>query len=125
MTNDVDQLSNVSPYLSSDRVVVGNSASRPFTHTGSLSHTSSSGSLVLNDVLVVPFITTNLISISKLTSDNQCLVIYLFIFLFWIYYIGPSRTGSLKHDLFVLNHAHCALLTSLHDTSLHAPFDIW
>lgn len=54
------------PYTSTDKVIVGNGSSIPITHMGPCSPTPS---LTLNDVLVVPQITKNMLSISKLTSD--------------------------------------------------------
>ncbi|KAJ0024672.1 hypothetical protein Pint_08490 [Pistacia integerrima] len=66
MTNDDTQLDKSDTYIGKDRVIVGNGASLPISHTGTLSPTSS---LTLKDVLVVPALTKNLISINKLTSD--------------------------------------------------------
>ena len=53
-------------YTGKDCVIVGNGASLPITHTGTI---SPSPDLKLLDVLVVPHITKNLLSISKLTND--------------------------------------------------------
>ena len=66
MTLNFSHLDRASNYTSNDRVVVGNGASLPITHIGTISPTSS---LELLDVLVVPRLTKNLLSISKLTSD--------------------------------------------------------
>ncbi|KAF5462652.1 hypothetical protein F2P56_018640 [Juglans regia] len=66
MTSDVSQLDKVEPYTGTDRVIVGNGSSLPITHMGSCSPTPS---LTLNDVLVVPNLTKNLLSVSKLTND--------------------------------------------------------
>ncbi|KAJ0009702.1 hypothetical protein Pint_33473 [Pistacia integerrima] len=66
MTPDPSQLDKVEPYHGKDCVVVGNGASLPITHTGTLSPSSN---FQLLDVLVVPRLTKNLLSISKLTSD--------------------------------------------------------
>ncbi|KAJ0049526.1 hypothetical protein Pint_15730 [Pistacia integerrima] len=66
MTNDATQLDKSNTYTDKDRVIVGNGASLPISHTGTLSPTFS---LTLKDVLVVPGLTKNMISISKLTSD--------------------------------------------------------
>ncbi|KAJ0043956.1 hypothetical protein Pint_18655 [Pistacia integerrima] len=66
MTSNVSQLDKVEPYTSKDRVIIGNGSSLPITHMGSCSPTPT---LQLNDVLVVPNLTKNLLSVSKLTND--------------------------------------------------------
>ena len=66
MTPNLSHLDQASNYTGKDRVVVGNGASLPITHTSTISHTPS---LELLDVLVVPRLTKNLLSISKLTPD--------------------------------------------------------
>ena len=70
----------VEPYRGKDCVIVGNGAFLPITHTSTLSHSSN---FQLLDVLVVPCLTKNLLSISKLTSN-----------------FPPSVTFS--HDTFVV-----------------------
>ncbi|RVW98312.1 Retrovirus-related Pol polyprotein from transposon RE1 [Vitis vinifera] len=66
MTPDPSQLDKVEPYHGKDCVIVGNGASLPITHTSTL---SSFSNFQLLDVLVVPRLIKNLLSISKLTSD--------------------------------------------------------
>ncbi|KAJ0112238.1 hypothetical protein Patl1_03083 [Pistacia atlantica] len=66
MTNFAAQLDKFDTYTSKDRVIVDNGASLPISHTGILSPTFS---LTLKDVLIVPGLTKNMISISKLTFD--------------------------------------------------------
>ena len=67
MSNDASQLDKVEqPYTGKEKVVVGNGSSLPITHIGSCSPTPT---LKLNDVLVVPDLTKNLLSVSKLTKD--------------------------------------------------------
>ena len=53
--------------------MVGNGASLPITHTGTLSPSSN---FKLLDVLIVPRLTKNLLSISKLTSDFPLSVLF-------------------------------------------------
>jgi hypothetical protein len=65
MIFDVSQLDKMEPYTGKNKVTVGNGSSLPITHMGSYSSTSS---FKLNDVLVVPNLTKNLLSISKLTN---------------------------------------------------------
>ena len=59
-------LDHSTSYMGKDCVIVGNGASLPITHTSKL---SPSPDLQLLDVLVVPHLTKNLLSISKLTND--------------------------------------------------------
>ena len=66
MTPDLSHLDQASNYTSKDHVVVRNGASLPITHTSTISSTLS---LELLDVLVVPRLTKNLLSISKLTFN--------------------------------------------------------
>ena len=66
MTPDPSQLDKIELYNGKECVVVGNGASLPISHTGIV---SPSPDFKLLDVLVVPHLTKNLLSISKLTSD--------------------------------------------------------
>ena len=66
MTLDLSHLDQASNYTGKDRAVVRNGASLPITHTGTISHIQF---LELLDVLVVPRLMKNVLSISKLTSD--------------------------------------------------------
>lgn len=68
---DKGKLIRFSPYKGPDLVIVGNGASLPITHigTGSVGHKNE---LTLNNVLVVPQMMKNLLSVSQLTKDNPC-----------------------------------------------------
>ena len=77
MTNNAIALDNATPYSGNDGVIVGNGESLPTTHTGSISALNSFNSLSLRDILVVPELTKNLISISSLTLDLNCRVIFV------------------------------------------------
>uniref|UniRef100_A0A0D3AZ04 Uncharacterized protein n=1 Tax=Brassica oleracea var. oleracea TaxID=109376 RepID=A0A0D3AZ04_BRAOL len=50
--------------MGSDSVMVGNGEYLPITHTGATSRASTSGNLILNDVLVCPKIAKPLLSVS-------------------------------------------------------------
>ena len=78
MTPDISHLDQASNYTGKDRVVFGNGASLPITHIGTISPTPSLGLL---DVLVVPRLTKNLLSISKLTSDFSLAITFTIFFL--------------------------------------------
>ncbi|GAA0170632.1 hypothetical protein LIER_24855 [Lithospermum erythrorhizon] len=49
--------------------MIGNGALLPVSHTGK----ASISSVILHDILLVPALTKNLISIRKLCSDNECI----------------------------------------------------
>jgi hypothetical protein len=74
VTSDVNNLTSFNVNEGLDRLQVGN-GSHLFIHN--LDHCtffSSNGSLDLNDVLHLPHITKNLISISKLTKNNDVIL---------------------------------------------------
>ncbi|CAA0809131.1 Unknown protein [Striga hermonthica] len=73
ITSDASQLDDLTDYNGSDRVTVGNGDQLPITQSGSLFF---SNSFYLRDVLVVPGMTKNLLSVSKLTSDLPVHVIF-------------------------------------------------
>ena len=60
-------MTNPAPFQGSNRVFFGNGTTLPVTHTR---HTSLHGDIRLQDVLVVPKLAKNLLSVSKLTYDN-------------------------------------------------------
>ena len=74
MTPDSTALDTSEKYDGKDTVIVGNGASLPITHTGT---SQPSPNLKLLDVLLVPHLTKNLLSISKLTSDFSFRVIFI------------------------------------------------
>nr|GEU38958.1 putative zinc finger, CCHC-type [Tanacetum cinerariifolium] len=73
MTSSPDSLPNASPHIGNQTVTFGNGQTLNVSHTAS---TRFSNNIMLNDVLVVPHLTKNLLSISKLTSDNQVGVLF-------------------------------------------------
>jgi hypothetical protein len=115
------------PIVDSDKVVVGNGASLPITHTGSLSHSTSLGSISLLDVLVVPSLTKNLISISKLIADNNCSITFIGSgFTIQDLLTGAVLgTGRCKDGLYVLDRGQKAFLASLQDNNLRASLNVW
>ena len=74
MTNDPGKLCSLSPYYGPDMICVGNGAALPIKFFGSFVIPIGSRNLVLNDVLVSSALTKNLVSIRKLTADNNCVV---------------------------------------------------
>ncbi|KAM1263510.1 hypothetical protein ACFX15_027977 [Malus domestica] len=70
MTNDPHFLTSTTRYGSNDKVVVGNGETLPIAHTGNLSSKSGPFIFRLSQVLHVPAIRKNLLSIAKFTRDN-------------------------------------------------------
>ena len=69
MAGDAGMLSSTYPSFS--RIVVGNGASLPVHCAGPSTLSTSSSPLHLHDVLVSPSLIKNLVSVRKLTRDNQ------------------------------------------------------
>ena len=72
MTNQGGNLKSLRPYFGDNSIFVGNGQALPITHTGKASLKTSQGNLDLNNVLVVPKIKKNLLSVSQLIDDNSC-----------------------------------------------------
>jgi hypothetical protein len=124
MTNDVAQLDKSDTYTGKDCVVVGNGATLPISHTSILSPTSS---LTLKDVLVVPGLTKNLISISKLTSDFPFSITFTDD-RFVIHNLITGKvvaTGRRENDFYVLKRGHHSLLFVFPNNCPRASFDVW
>lgn len=71
LTSDLDNLSLHQPYSGNDRVLIGDGSGLPITHSGSLSLSLPSRNLALTDVLCVPHIHKNLISVYRLCNANK------------------------------------------------------
>jgi GAG-pre-integrase domain len=74
VTPDVNCLTSHQPYPGSDKVFIGNVSGLCISHTGTSSIPIGGGALMLNNVLCVPYLTKNLLSVSQLTKDNPVLV---------------------------------------------------
>lgn len=72
MTFDPSLLQQSTNYAGSDQVFVGDGKSIPISQIGSTKLSTTTSDLKLNNVLVVPHISKNLLSVSKLTQDNDC-----------------------------------------------------
>jgi hypothetical protein len=124
MTSDVAQLDKSDTYTGKDCVVVGNGATLPISHTSILSSTSS---LTLKDVLVMPGLTKNLISISKLTSDFPFFITFTDD-RFVIQNLVTGKvvaTGRCENDLYMLKCGHHSLLSVFPNNCPRASFDVW
>jgi hypothetical protein len=71
ITSDLDRLALHEQYHGGDSVQVGNGAGLQILNTGSCSISTNTPPLALNNVLHVPEIAKHLISVHKLTKDNN------------------------------------------------------
>lgn len=71
LTADLNNLSLKSEYQGPDQLKIGNGSVLPITHIGSSSFHFSNRSFMLNNILRVPTIAMNLLSVSKLCTDND------------------------------------------------------
>lgn len=74
VTQDLSNLSLHHPYDGTEEIVIGDGSGLPITHSGFTSLSTPSKSLSLSNVLCVPTMKKNLISISQLCSDNNLLI---------------------------------------------------
>lgn len=74
IASNLSNLSIQSQYNGGDDVLIGDGSGLKITHTGSTSLPSSTRPLVLSDVLCVPAIKKNLISVNKLCKANNVMV---------------------------------------------------
>lgn len=71
ITSDLQNLSIKHPYHGNDIVVIGNGVGLSISHTGSLSLDSPSKTFSLHDILYVPSMHKNLISVSQFCMSNN------------------------------------------------------
>ncbi|KAH9677218.1 retrovirus-related pol polyprotein from transposon RE2 [Citrus sinensis] len=78
LTNDMSNMNMAEPFTGTFKLVIGNGVGLFITHTGSavlrMKSSINHVDLKLNNILLVPKITKNLISVSKLTRDNNVVV---------------------------------------------------
>ncbi|KAK3028727.1 hypothetical protein RJ639_038618 [Escallonia herrerae] len=111
LTPDVNALNVVNEYTCNDQLHVGNGQELQITHTSNASIHSNSCKLDSRNVLFVPKIVKNLISVQRFTTDNSCF------FKFWpnhfvikdqrtkkVLMEGPSKAGiySLRQPKIVI-----------------------
>ncbi|RVX10653.1 Retrovirus-related Pol polyprotein from transposon TNT 1-94 [Vitis vinifera] len=70
LSHSAQTLSCVQPYSGTDQVTIGDGNSLPILNTGTKSFFFPSKTFSLNQVLHVPHLSTNLISVSKFCTDN-------------------------------------------------------
>jgi transposase InsO family protein len=72
LTSDLANLNvHAEEYTGTDQIRVGNGKGLPVAHIGTTSLSTPHSSLILKDVLHVPQITKNLVSVQKFTSDTN------------------------------------------------------
>ena len=124
MTLAYSTLDQSTTYTGKDCVIIGNGASLPITHTSKISH---SPDLYMLDVLVVPHLTKNILSISKLMHDFPLSITFTNNF-FTVQNRQTRRvvaTGKKDEGLYVLERGHSAFIFVLKNKSLHALYDLW
>ena len=77
VATNLSNLSMHSEYDGTDEIAVGNGNTLSITHTGSTKLSTSSKSFLLQDVLCVPQMKRNLLSVSKLCKSNNTSIEFL------------------------------------------------
>ena len=74
LTNDLNNLSISEPYEGNEKLIIGNGYGLTISRIGNTHLAVGNYKLLLKNLLFVPHITKNLLSISKLTSDNSLII---------------------------------------------------
>ncbi|KAH9785453.1 retrovirus-related pol polyprotein from transposon RE1 [Citrus sinensis] len=74
LTNDLNNLSISEPYEGNEKLIIGNGYGLTISRIGNTHLAVGNHKLLLKNLLFVPHITKNLLSISKLTSDNSLII---------------------------------------------------
>lgn len=77
VTADLSNLSLHSPYTGHDDIMIGDGSNLPITHTGSTSLKTPQNNFTLTNVLCVPSMKKNLISISQFCHSNNVSIEFL------------------------------------------------
>lgn len=75
--NDPSKILTYQPYKGHEKIFVGNGNQLHISHIGQGKLTNGYNDLKLKSVLIVPDMKKNLLSISKLTQDNDCIITFL------------------------------------------------
>ncbi|KAH9711302.1 retrovirus-related pol polyprotein from transposon RE1 [Citrus sinensis] len=74
LTNDLNNLNISEPYEGNEKLIIGNGYGLTISRIGNTHLAVGNHKLLLKNLLFVPHITKNLLSISKLTSDNSLII---------------------------------------------------
>ena len=77
VVNDLDQLSLHYPYNGPDELFMGSGEGLRITNSGTLSLNTSASMFKLADTLCVPQMTKNIISVSQLSTQQNCAIVFL------------------------------------------------
>ncbi|KAH0679283.1 hypothetical protein KY284_020368 [Solanum tuberosum] len=113
MTHNSGILTDLKHYNGLDKIIIGNRSKLHITHVGNISRSS----LKLKEVLVVPKINKNLLSVSKLAKDNCCTL--EFDETNFVVKEKKTRTllakGTKRNELYALEDNNLYGLTAAHD----------
>lgn len=76
LTSDLNNLALHQPYHGGEEVSIADGSGLPITHMGSASLSTPSKSLILNDILCVPHVNKNLLSVYRLCNANAVSVAF-------------------------------------------------
>lgn len=76
LTSDLNNLALDQPYNGGEEVSIADGSGFPITHMGSASLPTSSKNLILNDILCVPHVNKNLLSVYRLCNANPVSVAF-------------------------------------------------
>lgn len=113
LTNDLSNLNFYQPYQGNDQVMVGNGIAMPIHNSSKGLLPTPTHSFHLNHVYHVPTLTNNLISIQKLTKDNNCTVTFDDSSFFVQDWTRKRREFGLKDIIFKVSISFLLLLISL------------
>ncbi|KAH9669465.1 retrovirus-related pol polyprotein from transposon RE1 [Citrus sinensis] len=124
MVNDPGKISELKPYEGNDAIVVGNGDCLNISHIGNTSIDTGISKLYLKNVLVVPGLKNNLLSVEQLTHDNSCIIEFSSNkFVVKDYQGNILAKGTKTKGLYALDEGHhVALYLS---EGRKAPYNIW
>ncbi|KAF3772871.1 Retrovirus-related Pol polyprotein from transposon TNT 1-94 [Nymphaea thermarum] len=120
VTGETDNLSSVFPYLDKGSVVTGDGSHHTITHIGNAQISMGSSSIPLKNVLVVPSVKKNIVSVSKLIDDTHSSVEFTLSSV----YVKDAQTkrtfaeGTRKGNMYVLQEAPKLSTTYISDSCL-------
>ena len=77
VTADPSMMNQKTEYNGSEKLIIGNGQGLCISNIGSSHYNFSNGNISLNKILHVPQITKNLLSIARITSDNNAIVEFI------------------------------------------------